>query len=179
MLKSWMHRKLRAFADPFGYDATYLHEMIDIAPMAAMKFQLFQIMAQHRDGVAGDAWHAARLAGALSEDCGPCTQLCVDIAIKDGVEPQKLAALLRGDIEQAGPDAALAFRYAIAVATNGDTLELVEKVRSRFGERGLIALCFAVTSARVYPTVKRGLGHGAACARIIAGDETIAVKQAA
>jgi len=39
-----------------------------------------------------------------------------------------------------GPDAALAFRCGIAVATDGNTLELVEKARNRFGERGLIVL---------------------------------------
>jgi hypothetical protein len=42
--------------------------------------------------------------------------------------------------DQAGPDAAPAFRYGIAVAINGNTLELVEKARNRFGERGLIVL---------------------------------------
>ncbi len=179
MLKSYMHKQVSKFADAFGYDATYFHELIDVSPMAAIKFQLFQFMAKHRDQVPADAWQAAHLAGVLCEDCGPCTQLCVDMAIKEGVAPEKMAALLRGDVEQAGPDAALAFRYGVAVATNGTLLELVEQVRKRFGERGLISLAFSVTSARVYPSLKRGLGHGAACLKIVVHDEIIAVKHAA
>jgi hypothetical protein len=46
----------------------------------------------------------------------------------------------REERDQAGPDTALAIRYGIAVATDGNTLELVEKARNRFGERGLIVL---------------------------------------
>jgi len=175
MLKSYMHNQVRKFAGEFGYDADYFHELIDAAPMAALKFQLFQFMAKHRDHVPADAWYAAHLAGVLCEDCGPCTQLCIDMAIKEGVAPAKMAALIRGDIEQAGPDAALAFRYGVAVATNADTLDLVERVKGRFGERGLISLCFSVTGARVYPSLKRGLGHGAACSRVTVRGETIAV----
>lgn len=179
MLGSFFHRQLARFEKTFGYDAGYLHRVIDASPRAAFKFNLFQTMAQHREEVPQDAWFAAKLAGALSEDCGPCTQLCVDMAVKAGVAPQEFAALLRGDIEKAGPNAALAFRYATAVAENGDVLDLVEAARTRFGERGLVSLCFAVASARVYPTLKRGLGYGASCQKIVAGDETIAMRKAA
>lgn len=179
MLKTFLHRQVQKFAAPFGYDATYIHEVIDASPRAAFKFQLSQFMAKHRDSVPADAWHAAHLAGVLCEDCGPCTQLCIDMAIKDGVAPATLAALLRGDIDQAGADAALAFRYGLAVARNDDTLALVDQVRTRFGQRGLVSLCFSVTGARAYPALKRGLGHGAACSRVDVAGSDITVRQPA
>jgi hypothetical protein len=164
----------------FGYDASYMHDVADISTGAAFKLALLQGMAQHRDGASKEAWYAAKLAGVLAEDCGPCSQLCVDLAVKDGVAPSKLAALVRGDVEQAGAGAALGYRYGIAVATNTQNIHtLVEEVRVCFGERGLVSLAFAVTSARMFPTLKRALGHGAACAKIVVCDQSIAVTRAA
>jgi hypothetical protein len=180
MIKALLHSTIRRFERSFGYDATYMHEVIDASSSAAIKFALIQPMSNHRQDVHKDAWYAAHLAAALSEDCGPCTQLCIDMATRDGMEPEKLAALVRGDIDVAGPDAALGYRYGMAVATNADTvLPLVEQARKRYGERGLVSLALSATSARNYPALKRGLGHGAICQRVVVHDETIAVKHAA
>jgi hypothetical protein len=180
MFKNLLHRYIRRFERSFGYDASYMHDVVDASSSAAWKFSLLQIMSQHREDVPGDAWHAAHLAGALSEDCGPCVQICIDMATKDGMEPQKLAALVRGDIDAAGADAALGFRFGMAVATNADTvLALVEQARSKYGQRGLVSLAYSVTTARMYPTLKRGLGHGAVCMRVLVSNETIPVRRAA
>jgi len=180
MLKNILHRAIRRFERQFGYDATYLHDVANHAPLAAWKFALAQWPANHRQAISRDAWHAAHLAGALSEDCGPCVQLSIDMAARDGMEPEKLAALVRGEPDAAGTDAALAFRYGLAVATNAPSaIELVEQARARFGDRGLISLAFGVTFARIYPTLKRGLGHGRACAKVVIRNETVAVKSAA
>jgi hypothetical protein len=139
-----------------------------------------QPMAQHREAVHKDAWYAAHLAGAMAEDCGPCVQICIDMATRDGMGPEKLSALVRGDVDEAGPEAALGFRYGMAVATNAVTaLSLVEQARKRFGERGLVSLAFSVTTARMFPTLKRGLGHGATCSKVVVHNETIPVKHAA
>jgi alkylhydroperoxidase family enzyme len=180
MLKRYFHRSIAKLERQFGYDASYFHEIVDISPAAAFKFFLAQAMAQHADGVPKEALYAARLAAALSEDCGPCVQLGVNMALADGMPREKIEAMLRGDIDEAGVDAALGFRYGMAVATNSvHVLAEVEQARLRFGERGLVTLAFAVASVRVYPTLKRALGHGAACTKIVVSDREIAVKRAA
>lgn len=180
MLKRLMHRYIRSFEKSFGYDASYMHDVVDASSSAIVKFSFVQIMSRHRQDVSSDAWHAAHLAGALSEDCGPCVQICVDMATKDGMDPRKLASLVRGDIDAAGVDAALGFRFGMAVATNADTvLALVEQARCKYGERGLVSLAYSVTTARMYPTLKRALGHGAVCSRVIVSNETIPVRKAA
>jgi hypothetical protein len=180
MLKRFFHRNIAKLERQYGYDATYFHEVVDVSPAAAFKFFLAQPMAQHADGVPKEALYAAKLAATLSEDCGPCVQLGVNIALADGMPRQKVEAILRGDIEEAGADAALGYRYGMAVATNAVNLPTeVEKARLRFGERGLVTLAFAVASVRVYPTLKRALGHGAACTKIVVSDREIAVKRAA
>jgi hypothetical protein len=180
MMKSLMHRYVRRFERIWKYDAGYMHGIVDASLAAARKFVFLQPMAQHREHVSKDAWHAAHLAGALSEDCGPCVQLCIDMATRDGIDSGKLEALVRGDIDEAGPEAAFGFRYGMSVATNADTVvALVEQARSRYGERGLVSLAFSVTTARMFPTLKRGLGHGAVCSKVFVGTETVQVKRAA
>ncbi|HEY4941260.1 MAG TPA: hypothetical protein VII56_07515 [Rhizomicrobium sp.] len=180
MLKALLHGQIRKFERLFGYDGTYMHEVADASTSAGWKFALGTWVSQHRQGVPKEAWYAAKLAAALAEDCGPCTQLAVDMAVKGGVEPEKMAALIRGDIEAAGDDAALGYRYGIAVATNSDAvLELVEEARTRYGEKGLVSLALVVAFTRVFPATKRGLGHGAACAKIDVANQSIAVQRAA
>ncbi len=180
MLKSFLHRRIGALERAFDYDASYLHEIVDASTGAALKFGLFQAMATHRQGVPKEAWFAAGLAAAMAEDCGPCAQLGLDIALKSGVAPKILSALVRGDLDAAGADAALGFRYGRAVATNApDALDLAAEAKTRYGARGAVSLAYAVAGVRVYPTLKRGLGHGAACQRLVVADETIEVRKAA
>ncbi len=180
MIKSYLHKKLAAMEREFGYDATYGHEVLDASLPAFLKFGLFQTMAKHRDGVPLETWVAAGLAAAMSEDCGPCSQLCIDLALKAGVDPKILAALARGDLAAAGPEAAFGFRYGQAVATNApEAVELSAQAEKRYGKRGLVSLAFVVAGTRVYPAVKRGLGHGAACQKLVVANEPIAVKKAA
>jgi hypothetical protein len=50
---------------------------------------------------------------------------------------------------------------------------------AKYGRRGVASLAMAVAAARVYPALKRGLGHRASCQRLVIGEEAIAVKQAA
>ncbi len=180
MLKYFLHRTIAQLERAFRYDATYLHDVTDVSTAASVKFMLFQFMSQHRDAVPIDAWCAAKMAATLSEDCGPCTQLVVDAAIRSGMRPDRVAALLRGDLEQAGRDAEFGFRYGIAVAQNTpDAPALSEEAERRYGKRARVSLAFAVAASRVYPALKRGLGYGVACTKISVSNETIVLKQAA
>lgn len=180
MFKRFLHRRLAQLETSFGYDATYLHEVIDISAPAFVKFALFQTMSSHRKNIPRDVWYAARIAAALSEDCGPCTQLVVDMAVREGMSSETVSALLRGDFAKAGRDAEFGFRYGLAVSKNtDDALALSETAGERYGKQALVSLAFAVACSRVYPTLKRGLGHGVACTKITIANETIALHKAA
>ena len=180
MIKSLLHRQLRKFERAFGYDATYVHEIVDTSTPMALKFTLFQMLASRPKSAPADLVYAAAIAAAVSEDCGPCAQLVVKMALKDGVSPAAIGALLRGDLEKAGPAAELGFRYGVAVAQNTpDAVALSEDVTKQFGKRVLVTLAFAVAFGRVYPAVKRGLGHGAVCTQIKVDYDTVVLKEAA
>ena len=54
--------------------------------------------AAHREAVPIDASFAAKIVGALAEDCGPCTQLVVDMALEAGMAKDQIEAVLRRDV---------------------------------------------------------------------------------
>jgi len=95
MLKRWIHRQIAKLERSYRYDATYLHEVTEASVPAFVKFALFQSMSTHRQSVPKEAWFAARMAGTLSEDCGPCTQLVVD---ERSAPAESLAADYRGAV---------------------------------------------------------------------------------
>ena len=103
MLKSHFHRKVAKLGQAFDYDVSYLHEMLDASTPAFVKFTLFQLMSSHREDVPATTWFAAKLAATMSEDCGPCSQLMIDMAIRAGVAPATMAALARGDLDRRRP----------------------------------------------------------------------------
>jgi hypothetical protein len=70
-------------------------------------------------------------------------------------------------------EVALAVRFAektLRHAPQADDLR--DEVLRLWGRRGLVSLSFAITSARLFPTLKYALGHGHACRRLTIGGET-------
>ena len=50
---------------------------------------------------------------------------------------------------------------------------LRDEIVRRWGKNGLTAIALALTTARLYPTLKYALGHGKTCSRVVvAGGET-------
>src|SRR5918992_1064209 len=47
--------------------------------------------------------------------------------------------------------------------------EYREAIVKRWGGRALVGLAFAITAARICPTVKYALGHGKGCMRVVVG----------
>jgi hypothetical protein len=180
VIRAILHAQLRKFEAAFGYDAAYMHEVVNASLKATWRFMSFERMSQHCEDVPKEAWFAARMAATLSEDCGPCTQIIVDKALRSGVAPGVLSSLLHGRSTVAGSDAAFGFRYGKAVADNSlDAVALSEEAKQRYGERGAVSLAFGVATARVYPALKRGLAHGATCRSLTVGRETIVVQHSA
>jgi hypothetical protein len=109
----------------------------------------------------------------MQEDCGPCTQLGIDMAQQGGVDPAVLRAIVARDVAAMPEDVALSVRFAeAALARSPEADGLRDEVVRRFGQRGLISLAFAMLAARMYPTLKYALGHGQACTRLTIGGET-------
>src|SRR5262249_41169989 len=164
--------RLDAFERDTGYDATYVREMLDVDVKAVMALFKVESVGRYRKDVPPEPWYAAALVGVLAEDCGPCTQLVITMAEREGVNPDTLRAI--------PDDVVVAYRFAKAsLAHNPAADELRSEVVERWGQRGLISLAFALATSRVYPTVKYALGHGKACTRLTVGGKPLPVLKEA
>ncbi len=178
MLRWLFRRRLDAFDRAYGYDSSYARDLLDADPGAFLKFAKVMGLARYRKDVPADAWYAAGIVGSAAEDCGPCTQLGITMAEREGVEPDVLRALLEGDESAMPPDVALAFRFARAtIAHDPEADGFREEIVERWGKRGLVSLAFAITASRLFPTVKYALGHGRACARVKVGGAAVDVAR--
>lgn len=168
MLKSFLKSKVQQLEKTWNYDASYQHFLIEAAPVSAVKFAVAAGMVD-RAAAPAEALAAAGIVGTLVEDCGPCTQIGVDMAGAGGVPAGVLRAILAGDEAAMGETAALAWRFARASLARDMAAAdpLREEIVRRWGERGLCAIALAITTARMYPTLKYALGYGKACSRVV------------
>lgn len=171
MLKWIARRRLAAFERAFGYDASYMHEMLHTSWRGFLRFSAVTKLSTHREDVPVDAWYAAKIAAMLEEDCGPCTQLAVTMAEMAGVKQSVLRGILAGDENAMGSDAALALRFARAALAHDPAADaLREQIEQRWGKRAVLSLALAMAASRLFPAVKYALGHGKSCRRVHVGD---------
>ena len=139
---------------------------------SARRMAVFRVTAlgQFRRDIPIEAWYAAGITAVRHEDCGPCTQLAVTMAERTGVSPAVLRAVLADNREAMPPDVRLVWNFTRAtLAHDAAADEYREAIVKRWGGRALVSLAFAITAARIYPTVKYALGHGEACRRVVVG----------
>ena len=180
MLRALLSSAITAMERRWSYDAGYLREVLAVSPWALLKFLLVASLGRGRRAP-GEALAAAGITATLSEDCGPCTQIGVDMAAAGGVAPEVLRSVLTGDEAGMGEVASLGFRFARAVlARDMEAADpLREEILRRWGQGGLVDLGFAVTTARMYPTLKYALGHGKTCSRVTVAGEPAAFRHPA
>src|SRR5215467_4487139 len=170
MIKWALRRWLRKFEQEWNYDASYMRDMIEASPRAAWLFSRAAALGQFRVDLPIDAWCAAGITAVRHEDCGPCTQLGISMAERAGVSPVVLRAVLADNPDAMPPDVALVWKFTRAtLAHDAAADEYRDAIVKRWGRRALVSVAFAITAARIYPTVKYALGHGKACTRVVVG----------
>jgi alkylhydroperoxidase family enzyme len=168
MLKRFIRSRLASFERTYAYDTSYMRELLDVDLGAFLAFAKTQAVSRWRKDIPRDVYHAAKILGARSEDCGPCTQLVVTMAERDGVPADVLVAIVGGDDAALGDDVRLGVRFTRATLAHDPAAdELREEIVRRWGRRALVSLSFAIVAARIYPTLKYALGHGRACQRVV------------
>ena len=181
-MRSWIARRtLRGFATRYGYDVSYLLMLLNESPAGFFKFAPLMKAAAHREAVPVEASFAAKITGALAEDCGPCTQLVVDMALEAGMPKDQIEAVLRRDPRAMSDTTRLAFKFADAVVRRAaEEDEFRDAVRAQWGQKGVIDLTLALQLGRMFPMIKAGLGFARECRRVtVDGHNVDVVKQAA
>lgn len=157
----------------------FAYHMRDVSPGRLARFAFIKVVEGPRQHTPANLYHAAGLAAAMAEDCGPCVQIHVNLGLKDRVQAGTLQNLVQGRLDAVDPDAALGFRYGDAVARGEDASDFRDAIVGKWGEKALIELAFAVATARFYPALKRGMGYAHACEKIKVGNvETYAARAA-
>ncbi len=181
MLRFFAERALKSFSDRYEYDVSYMRHMLKVSPSAFFKFAKLTELSKHCEAAPKDALFAAKLVGAVAEDCGPCVQIAVNMAREAGVDPAQIEAVLKRDRAAMNADTALAFQFADAVVRRAPYADEVrDVVREQWGDAGVIDLALAVQIGRVYPIVKLALGYAKTCSRVRIDDAPVdVVKEAA
>lgn len=177
MLKWLIRNRLAAFQRKYDYDVDYIRSVLDADTGAFLRFARLDGMTRYRRDVPLDLHYAVKLTTAVREDCGPCTQLVVAMALHDGVAPATIARVLEGNDAAMPDDVRLAVQFArAALAHDSAADDLREAIARRWGPRAVVSLAFALTTARMYPTLKYALGFGKTCQRVVVAGETIAPR---
>lgn len=166
MLRWLIRRKLDAEEKKLGVSVDYLRHVVDISPVAFLRFAGIMPFVNSRKALPKDAWYVAQIATLTEEDCGPCVQIAVNLARQDGVSNDTLQAALDGSCDRMSQDMADVFRFAKSVLAPIVDENLRETIRSRYGERGLIELSYAIAGSRIPPTIKRTLGYAKSCSEV-------------
>jgi len=105
-------------------------------------------------------YHAARIIGAVSADCGTCVQAELNLARAAGMDPQTLDHLPFRATDRLDDDLAAIVTLAHQVtAERIDHPDAREHLRNRFGDAGLIEFAYAMNGAALLPGIKRTLGY--------------------
>lgn len=178
VLKWFVKKQLANFEKRWNYDTGYVREIVDEAGLdAIMPLQALQKL-KYRGGLPLETLYGAGITAAKHADCGPCLQLGVSMAEAEGLSPEIIRALLRGDLEALPKEALLGVEIAASTIARDNTGDDARaEVLRRWGRRGLAAIGYSIIVAQAYPTFKYAIGHGHTCVRVRVGNETLAMKE--
>ena len=166
MLRWLIRRKLAAEEKKLGASMDYLRHVVDASPAAFLRFASIMPFANSRKVLPKEAWFAAQITTLRHEDCGPCLQITVNLAKQQGVDTELIRAVLDEDAAKLSREIADVCDFTKSVLACNDDSTLRDALCTRYGERGLIELSFAIASGRIPPTVKRVLGHATSCSKV-------------
>ena len=166
MLRWFLRRKLDAEERKLGGSMDYLRHIVDASPATFLRFASIMPFANSRKTLPKDAWYVAQIVTLQHEDCGPCLQITVNLAQQQGVAPELIRSVLNGECNALQHDLADVYAFAKSVTLGSEEAGLRDKLRHRYGTRGLIELAYAIASARIPPTVKRVLGYAKSCSNV-------------
>lgn len=163
MLRWFLRRKLDAEEKKLGESMDYLRHIVDVSPAVFFRFASIMPFANSRKLLPKEAWFGAQIVALQHEDCGPCLQISVNLARQQGVSADLIQMVLDRRYGELTAEIADVCAFTQSVVNGNDDDTLRDKLRTRYGDRALIELSFAIASARIPPTVKRVLGYAKSC----------------
>ena len=167
MIATLVERTIDRQERGFGQKMDYLRDIAGASLGAFLKYAMFIPMSRHRAAASAEVAAVAWIATMQQEDCGPCLQITVDHALAAGVEPRIVQAALGGELDALPDPLTEVYRFAAAVATQDPRAAAYsERIEELLGKKVLVDLALGISSARVFPTLKRALGHARSCSSV-------------
>lgn len=171
MIRYICNKMLMSLKNRYDYDVKYQQDILQADLGAYLKFMEFQTMSSHSGSLPPGPLFAARIRAIIWDDCGPCTQLAVNMALEANIDPDIIRAIINRDLNNLPEEIALVVTFTeFVLAHNPEIDNLREKILALWGQKGLITIGFAISSYRVYPALKYTLGYGKACSKVIVND---------
>lgn len=173
VVKWLLVRKVAQFERDNHYDMTYARTILDANPAALLTLHRAGGMAQYRGPLSPAAHFGAKLVASLHDDCGPCLQLGVTMALRAGVSNDVVTHVLcnepTGDQDV---DLVVSFSKAVLSKSTNEG-ELREQVLQRFGRDGLTAIGLSIAGVRIYPMLKAVLGYAECYPAVRVGSRSV------
>ncbi|MDP2123174.1 MAG: hypothetical protein Q8J92_02225 [Parvibaculum sp.] len=151
-----------------GSSADYARDLYAGSPGAFWRFTISMMSSRYVKTLPPEAYCAAGFGALRAEDCGPCVQIGVNLALAQGIATVVVRAAATGDVASLSEDNRLAYEFAYAVATRDlRAEELRPMVERKWGKAGLAELALEIASVRAYPAMKRALGYAQTCQRVV------------
>lgn len=141
----------------------YIEDLSNAKGFLVEKFQHGMLIVGHRHHATASMLHMTCLGAIRFEDCGPCVETVRKYALADGLSAERIQKALTGAPEL--PEDALAYDFGFATAS-GDIAkadELGNEIEKQFGRDVRTELSLNAASVRIFPAMKRGLGHASVC----------------
>lgn len=148
-----------------GHSLDYLRDIANASTSAFLKCSLLAPLVLRRPKITANVAATVRIAALQHEDCGTWLQIGVDQSLAQGADLGVVRATLARDVECLPPDLALVYRFVQAVVTSSKEANLLAlRVEEMVGGTAALAeVALLIALARVFPTLKRALGHGVSC----------------
>ena len=163
MLRSLVLHRIDAFERKAGVSLDYLRFIARTSvPLLRRLAKVVPFATRYRHTPTA-AHYVAALHATVDQDCGSCAQLVVNDALAAGIDAGFLETVLHFDGSRFEESLKDVSEFARAVLRGGDVADARERVRKRYGDKGLVELTYAIAGAQVFPTVKRALGYATPC----------------
>jgi hypothetical protein len=175
MIRYLFNKMLLAMKTRYDYDVHYMQDILKTSLGAFLKLMGFQTMSSHSGNLPPEPLYAARLRAIIWDDCGPCTQLVVNMALEEKVDPEMVRAIIDRNLDKLPEEIALVVQFTeFVLAHNPEADDLREQIVALWGQEGLITIAYCISSYRVYPALKYAMGYGKTCSRVTVNEEAMA-----
>lgn len=157
---------LQAFGQHYDYDVSYLEALMEASPGAFFAFEGAMGASRFQKAAPTELLALVKITALRTEDCGPCTELTIKMGREAGVPDAIMRGALHGG-KGLSPEHLEIYEFARAVTANEEMdPEMLPRLEARWGREVMAELGVAIVGARIYPTMKRALGHAKSCSLI-------------